>query len=154
MKNNTRICFGLFALLCGFSVNAAYIDFEDIPDLTSVNDFYATNGIHFSNAISLTAGFSLNEFDYPPHSGSVAIGDDFAPIEMTFNGSASNISAYFTYGSQLTFSAYGTGGTLLGTFVNAGFDNLGVTELVSLGFSGVQSLTIAGERMVLTSWTI
>jgi len=141
MKKILSLC-----LFCCFgAANAATFNFEDVPDLTLVNEFYSAQGIHFTNAISLTAGFSLNEFDYPPSSGDVAIGDDFAPIEITFDNAVEDLSAYFTYGSQLTFTAFDTSGGFLGSFINLGFDNLGSSELISLSFSGIGALKIAGD---------
>lgn len=146
MKRIIVLTFMLVSFLLFMNTaHAVLLDFEDIPDLTSVNDFYASSGIHFQDAISLTAGFSLNEFDFPPSSGFVAIGDDWAPIQITFDNPTENIFANFTYASQLTFSAFDTTSSLIGTYVHPGFDNLGTTELISLGFTGVSSLLIAGE---------
>lgn len=132
------------SLVFSSPVSAVLIDFEDLPDLTSVDDFYASLGIHFQSAISLTAGFSLNEFDYPPSSGLIAIGDDNAPIMISFDTPAENIFANFTYGSQLTFSAYDDLGTLIGSYVNPTSSNLGSTEFIPLSFANVSSLEIAG----------
>lgn len=126
---------------------ASIIDFETLPDLVSITNQYTANGINFNNAIALTAGFSLNEIDYPPSSGNVAIGDDSAPLEIHFSSSTQNISAHFTYGSQLTFKAYDFNGNLLSTFINSGLNNLGASELISLSFTGVGSLTIQGTEI-------
>ena len=134
-----------FILLTVSATQAVTIDFEDIPDLTSVEDFYASLGVHFENAISLTAGFSLNEFDYPPSSGNVAVGDDGAPIMLTFDNPAENIFANFTYASQLTFTAWDDIGNVIGTYVNPYFDNLGSSQQIGLAFTGVHALQIAGE---------
>lgn len=140
------------SILTGLLVNTptaeavpVLLDFEDIPDLTSVEDFYSSYGVHFNDAISLTAGFSLNEFDFPPSSGDVAIGDDWAPIEITFDNLTQDIYANFTYGSQLTFSAYAADSSLIGTYVHSGIENYGFSEQIALGFTGVSSLVIAGE---------
>ncbi len=136
----------LCVLFWGISpVQAVLLNFDDMQDLTSVGDFYTSQGVHFNNAISLTAGFSLNEYDYPPSSGLMAIGDDQGPIEITFDQAMQNIFANFTYGSQLTFSAYDASSNLLGSFVTSDFSNLGSSELVQIAFNGVQSLTIAGQ---------
>ena len=137
------VCF--VSMLCASSAGATTLDFETLPDLTLVNDYYATEGVHFSSAISLTADFSLNEFDFPPSSGDIVVGDDWAPIEITFDGLAENISANFTYMSQLTFTAFDMAGVQIGSYVNAGFDNLGSYENIALAFSNISSLTIAGE---------
>lgn len=124
---------------------AVILDFEDLPDLTSVGEAYTSYGLHFQNAISLTAGFSLNEFDYPPSSGLIAIGDNNSPITIAFDIPVTNLFANFTYGSQLTFSAFNESDLLIGTYVHPSNSNLGTTELISLNFSGVSSLIIAGE---------
>lgn len=151
-KNNTpppskKSILSPWLLLClaypGFS-GATTIDFETLQDNASVSNQFAAQGVTFSNAISLTAGLSLNEIDFPPHSGVTAISEDFSPLNIQFSSDASNISAYFTYASQLTFSAYDLGGSLIGTFINAGLDNLGTSELINLSFTGVRSLTIQG----------
>jgi len=147
MKKFNSIFILVFLLVFTIYVpaQAIMLDFEDLPDLTSVDDFYASLGIHFENAISLTAGFSLNEFDYPPSSGIVALGDDWAPILLTFDNPAENIFAHFTYASQLTFTAWNDAGDIIGTYINPNSDNLGSSELISLNFSGVSKLQIAGE---------
>ena len=132
-------------LLVPWTAQATLLDFEDLQDLDAVASQYSTQGVTFDNAIALTAGFSLNEFDYPTASGQMAIGDDGGPLVINFANVTDSISAYFTYGSQLTFSAYDAAGALLGSMVNAGFDNLGSSELISLDFVGVSSLRIAGE---------
>jgi hypothetical protein len=45
------------------SAYANTINFDTIPDQTNVDSFYLAQGVMFNNAISLTAGFSLNEAD-------------------------------------------------------------------------------------------
>jgi hypothetical protein len=46
---------------------AIVLDFEGPPDATILSNQYA--GFSFSNAQILTASASLNEFEFPPHSG-------------------------------------------------------------------------------------
>ncbi|TVZ41106.1 hypothetical protein P886_0445 [Alteromonadaceae bacterium 2753L.S.0a.02] len=144
-KSNLAILLAAVGLAGSGSAMAMTVDFEDLPDLTSVGEFYASDGLHFSNAISLTAGFSLNEFDYPPSSGNVAIGDDLAPMVINFDGLTNDISANFTYASQLSFSAYDLGGSLIGNYLHFNVDNLGTSELISLPFTDVSRLVVAGE---------
>lgn len=136
-----------FVLLIAYgSVNATTLDFEDLTDLVSVGDFYASEGVHFTEAISLTAGFSLNEFDFPPSSGVMAIGDDWGPMEITFDEDAENIFANFTYAVGLTLSAYDVNDALLGTVSSLFSDNYGSTEVISLGLSNVRRLVIEGDQ--------
>ena len=135
------VLFGYF--ICTFQAGAITIDFEAVPDSTEVGDFYASSGIHFADAVALTAGISLNEFDYPPHSGSVAVADDGSPIIVTFDQPVGNISAWFAHSEQLNFTAYSAGGGTIGTYVDPTISNLGSDELISLNFSGVSSLEIS-----------
>ena len=59
---------------------AAVIDFEILASLESVTSQFA--GLTFSNSTTLTAGISLNEFDFPPHSGDNVVSDDGGPITI------------------------------------------------------------------------
>lgn len=128
---------------------ATTIDFETLPDSSDVGNFYgASAGVDFQSAISLTAGISLNEIDYPPHSGSVVVSDNVAnngdPMVLTFHDPAGSLSAYFAYSSQLTFSAFDSSGTLLGSFTTATGSHLGSDEQITVPYSGISKLNIAG----------
>jgi hypothetical protein len=59
----------LIFILAGRAASAGSItlDFEGFPDSTILSTQYS--GLTFTNAIILTAGISLNEFEFPPHSG-------------------------------------------------------------------------------------
>ena len=149
MKRINCIFLVLFCLFV-FGVNpasAVMLDFEDLPDLALVNDFYASEGIHFTEAISLTAGFSLNEFDFPPSSGLIAIGDDWGAIEIIFDQDAEDIFANFTYSVGLTLTAYDDNDALIGAVSSLSLDNYGSSELITLGFTGVQRLVIEGDQL-------
>ena len=75
----------------------------------------------------------------------MSIGDDWGPMEITFDSPVENIFANFTYGTQLTFTAFDINDSLLDIFVNPGVENYGLTEIISLGFTGVNRLVIAGD---------
>src|SRR5262249_55316111 len=125
---------------------AALIDFEDLNDLDSVTTQYA--GVTFSNAIALSAGISLNEVDFPPHSGSNVIVDAGAPMSLTFAGAVSAFNGYFTYAAPLTLTAYALDGTALGSTASASSTNVGTSpnELLSLsGLGSIYSILIAGD---------
>jgi hypothetical protein len=151
MPIRNRIIF-IFALLANLPLasSAVSINFESLPDSSDVGTFYqASYGLTFQSTIALTAGFSLNEFDFPPHSGVMAIGDnvenDGDPMILTFTHSVNSLSAYFVYGSTLTFSAYDKDGLLLGTYVTPEDTHLGSDQLIELPFSHFQTLNISGE---------
>src|SRR5262245_43153844 len=80
--------------------NSITINFEGLPEFTPVTTQYP--GVVFSNAIVLTAGSSLNEFEFPPHSGSNVISDNGGAMSIMLTASATAFSGFFTYLAPLT----------------------------------------------------
>ena len=157
MKKHKKFLIGFMVLgmlLCFTSAQATLLTFEEVPDWTDdgvwvhVGETYASLGVHFTNAVSLTAGGNyFNSVDFPPHSGVTAIGD-VAPIRIAFDSPANDISAYFTYVVQLTFTAYDFAGNPIGEYKYPDpwtTHNRGSSDKISLDFSDVSSLIIAGE---------
>lgn len=126
---------------------ATSLNFENLIDSTLVGDNYSADGIHFVNTIALVAGISLNDIDFPPSSGLVAITDNGAPIRISFDFAVTDIFANFTYSLPLTLNIYSDNAfnNLLGSLSSTSSSNLGVTELINMGFSGVRSLEISGD---------
>src|SRR5580704_11463446 len=89
------------------------IDFENLSDSTSVGSAYASSGVIFTNALVVTAGISLNEFDFPPNSGSNVVVDNGGPITLTFLTPVSSFSGFFTYALPLTVDGFGSSNQLL-----------------------------------------
>ena len=116
----------LAALAAGLFASApalpATLDFESLADLESLGQQFAASGVAFSNAIALTAGLSVNEVDFPPHSGSVVISDDGGPMTLTFTNAVQQVSGFFTYAAPLTLSAFDAAGQWLGS-VGSAFGN-------------------------------
>jgi len=135
----------VFFLLRATISSAITIDFEALQDNINVDNFYSSVGVFFVNTISLTSGLSLNEIDYPPSSGIIAIGDYEGPIEIIFDNPASNIFANFTYGYKLTFSAFDLSNNSLGTYFSNNDYNLGYSEVIYLPFNNISKLIISGE---------
>jgi hypothetical protein len=63
-------------------------------------------GLNFSNTIVLTAGITLNEFEFPPHSGSNVASDNGGPITINFSPVVFSFDGYFTYSVPLTVRAF------------------------------------------------
>jgi len=83
---------------------ATVIDFERFNDgdiLTS-----QIPGLTFTNTIILSAGISLNEFEFPPYSGSNVASDNGGPITIDFASPITNFSGYFTYLEPLAVTAF------------------------------------------------
>src|SRR5580700_6502590 len=78
-------------LLFGYQparADIATISFETLPDGTPIFDGTSITtqfpGLTFTNTTVISAGISLNEFEFPPHSGSNVAFDDGGPITIAF----------------------------------------------------------------------
>jgi len=130
------------SILSAARADVVTYDFENLSDSDVVTTQYA--GLTFSHALVLTAGISLNEFEFPPTSGANVIFDDGGAITIDFQSPVVGVSGYFTYLTNLSFSAYDDNDVLLGTV----FSSFG-SNLVSSGDVGSSSaLNNAGTRAV------
>jgi hypothetical protein len=98
------------------------IDFEGLPDSTLITNQYA--GIFFTNAIAYTAGDTLNDFDFPPESGTNVAFDYTGPMSISFSLPVVSFGGYFTYLEPLTLQAYDSSGDLLDTVTSSFSSNL------------------------------
>jgi hypothetical protein len=128
------------------------IDFEGLPDSTILTNQYP--GVTFSNAVILTAGISLDEFEFPPHSGTNVASDNGGPMSITFSTPVQSFGGYFTYAELLTVDAFGIGNTLLASvtppFANnealSGVSGSSPNEFLQVSSaSGVSRVTITGD---------
>lgn len=148
MNNRILATFFFIMILSSVTASATLLDFESLTDLDPVTNQYSLQGIEFDNAIALTSGFSLNEFDFPPHSGTVAIGDDgITPLQIRFLQPSKDISGWFTYGAQLTISAYDSLDGLLGIVNSLGSSNLGSSTLINIGLNNVSRLSFVNSTV-------
>ena len=89
------------------------INFDGLSDLDAVTNQFS--GLTFSNATVLTAGTSLNEFEFPPHSGANVIFDDGGALSIAFAAPIFSFTGFFTYASPLALSLFDTHNNLLGS---------------------------------------
>ena len=103
----------------GLAYPATLIDFDSLSDGDSITNQLAGQGVTFQNAIALTAGLSLNEFEFPPFSGSSVLGDNGGPIIILFSALQSMVFANFTYATPVTIEAFGATNVSLGMVSSA-----------------------------------
>jgi hypothetical protein len=115
-----RLLILVLAIPLSTRVMAVAADFESLPDGTPLIDQYSE--LAFSNAVVLTSGLSLNEFEFPPRSGVNSAADENGPIEITFSSPVTTFSAYFTYTVPLELAAFDSGMALKAT-VSSLFNN-------------------------------
>ena len=132
--------------------SAVILSFEGFPDGTILTNQYP--GVTFSNAIILTAGISLNEFEFPPHSGVNVASDNGGPMALTFASMVASFGGYFTYAVPLTIDAYGSTGSLVAAAASAFSDNEALSgepgsspnEFLQVSFAGgISSVIITGD---------
>ena len=140
------------AVLASAHASALSVDFETLADGAAVTNQFA--GVSFSNATALQAGFSLNEVDFPPHSGSVVVSDEGGPMTLLFSSPVTQVSAFFTYAMPLTLTAWDAldvaldDSTLSLYSTNAalsGDPGSAPNEFLQLAFAGIAKLTISGD---------
>lgn len=127
------------------------IDFDALGDLEAVVSQYP--GLTFSQATALKAGFTLNEFDFPPFSGDTVAFDDGGPISIVFGSPVVGVAGYVNYGVPLTMTAFDALNNPLGTASSRFGSNLGTVgdpgsstnERLALAFLGIKSVTISGD---------
>lgn len=128
------------------------IDFESLSAGDMVTNQFA--GMTFQNAEVLTAGYSLDESEFPPHSGSNVVFDAGAPITIDFTAPVLSFGGFFTYATTLTLDAYDPASNLVASAVSAFTNNMALSgdsgsspnEFLEVTFaSGISSVTITGD---------
>lgn len=124
-------CIWLVVLAGALSANAQKVTlgFDGLPDLSlNVDDF----GVHFSGAQVLTCGGSLNCGPFPPFSGANVIFDIpgqggliTATFDVATTGNVRKVSARVTGNRNVTMSALGAQGQVLGTSQTGGANFVG-----------------------------
>ena len=144
----------VLALLVPTALQGApfFIDFESFSDFEPVTN--QIPGVTFSNTTALQAGVSLNEFEFPPASGSIAAFDDFGPMELIFDMPITDFFGRFTYTTKINLLAYDSSNLLVDSVMSMFDSNLalsgdpGSAPSETLGVSsltGISRVVIQGD---------
>lgn len=153
-RNVLGLTIFLVLLFCSQDVRASTvtIDFEGLADGTNLTTQYP--GLIFSNATVISAGISLNEFEFPPRSGTNVAFDDGGLITIAFAEPVLMFGGYFTYLEPLSLAAfYKTAGQVASATSafssnDALFGDPGSSpnEFISVSFaSGITAITVTGD---------
>ena len=165
MNNRTRLDFSyvpigrscaVILLLLGVAVTLAaatmVYTFDGFTDSAVLTTQYP--GLTFTNTIILAAGISLNEFEFPTHSGTNVASDNSGPITITFAVPVQSFGAYFTYSQSLTVRAFNSSNQQIASttskFSNnealSGVSGSSPNELIQVSSAqGIASVTITGN---------
>ena len=127
------------------------VDFDAFSDSDAITN--QVPGAAFTNTTVLTAGISLNEFDFPPASGANVAFDAGGPVRIDFLNLLSAISTRVTYAVPVSLDAFDAGNNLLGTASSAFSTNTASggdagsapNELLQLAFTDIAYVTITGS---------
>lgn len=145
------VLFGVLLLPWSY-VQAVVINFDGLSDLEPVTNQFA--GATFTNTITLTAGISLNEFEFPPLSDFNVASDDGEPISIAFSVPVLSFGGFFTYLVPLTIDAFDAGNNPVGQALSAFNSNLALSgdpgsspnEFLGVAFlGGIASVVITGD---------
>lgn len=149
---NILLLFGLVITGVNLKGTPVVIDFEGLPDSTIVTTQYP--GLTFTNAIILTSGISLNEFEFPPHSGVNVVSDNGGPITIDFSSPITSFGGYFTYLEPLTVDGFNAANSLVASAASAystndalfGDPGSSPNEFIQVSFTGgISSIMITGD---------
>jgi hypothetical protein len=125
------------------------IDFEGLADGTPVTNQFP--GVDFSDATVISAGISLNELEFPPHSGTNVVFDDGGPLALTFLTPALSFDGFFTYTTSLTIAPFDESNNALSVVSSAFSSNIvssgnSPNEELSASFAGgISRIVITGD---------
>lgn len=128
------------------------LTFDSLVDSTSITNQFS--GLTFQNAAAISAGITLNEFEFPPHSGSNVAFDSGGAMTITFSSPIQSFAGYFTYSVPLTIQAFGTTGSQIVSVSSrfssnealSGVPGSSPNELIQLDSSaGISQIVITGS---------
>jgi len=140
----------LIIFVCGIfayhSAHAGYVDFEGFADNDSIST--QISGLTFSDATALTAGVTLNEIEFPPHSGSNVIAVFGGTLTISFNAPINLVSGYISYATATgaTLSLYDINNALLADAffpAPAAQNNIVSNQFISFSISGIQAMAVS-----------
>jgi RHS repeat-associated protein len=127
------------------------LTFDNLADGTSVGVAYP--GVSFQNATVLTSGISLDEFEFPPYSGTNVVFDDGGPLLVQFDVPVTAVSLFLTHVQNITLSAFDSSGIFIDAVFSIYYNNLALSgdpgsspnELLTLSAPSITSVLIEGS---------
>lgn len=128
------------------TANAGFVDFENFSD----GDLLTTEipGLTFNDATVLMAGVSLNEIDFPPHSGGNVIASFGGVLTVNFDTPIHLVGGFISYADAagVNLSLYDINNILLADALFAipvGPSNIVSNQFISLGASNIRSMVVS-----------
>lgn len=137
----------VISLAFGTSATAGFVDFESFSD----GDLPTTEipGLTFDGATVLTAGLSLNDLDFPPHSGSKVVAALDGWLTVKFDMPTNLVGGYISYADAagVNLSLYDINNLLLADAFFAapvaGPSNIVSNQFVLLGATNISRMVVS-----------
>lgn len=148
--NRILFCLLVMAVVSPMLAQNAPFTFESFLDSAALTNQYA--GATFANATVLSAGITLDEFEFPTHGGSNVVSDTGGPITISFLSPVRSFGGYFTYSVPLTVQALDSSNNVLASATSTFSNNEGLSG--TSGSHPNEFLTVASSagisRIVIT----
>lgn len=128
-------------IVASASASSAVIDFEAFNDNFTLTD--EVPGLAFAGGTVLTAEVGLNEFDYPPVSGTNVLAALNGTLLVEFGEQVNQFSAYFSFSDLLSLVGFDIVGKTLIDFTSPVSSNLGSSSLFSLSPPSIASILVS-----------
>ena len=145
------IAFACMMLADSVAAGPTAINFDGLADGTSVTTQYQAQGVIFTQATAVTAGLSLNELDFPPHSRRNVVFDDGGVISGVFTSPVVSFGGYFTYTTPFTISGFNQFGNQVASSMSLFANNTAsfghtLNEFLKVNYAGgIRSFILTGS---------
>jgi hypothetical protein len=147
-----RILSAILVIAFASPVWCGIINFEGFTDSEALTN--QVLGLTFTHTTVLTAGVSLNQFDFPPHSGTNVAFDDGGPITIAFSHPIEGFLGYFTYITPLSLIGFNAANSEVASDFSRFSNNTGtggdpgsspneLLEIIAPG--GISQVSITGD---------
>lgn len=132
----------VLSLQFGATASAGFVDFENFSDGEVPTS--EIPGLVFNNATVWTAGISLNDIDFPPHSGSNVVAA-LDSLTVSFDMPINLVGGFFSYSyaDGVTLSLYDINNILLADAFFAAPGDIVSNQFVSLGASNIRMMVVS-----------
>jgi hypothetical protein len=129
-------------------VPATTINFDSLSDSQAVTNQFAGLGVTFSRTVALTAGVSLNELDFPPHSGQNAVTNLDGDMIIAFSQPTASVQGFFTYTQPITMMSFDANALLLGSVSSKAGCMTNIASAASLSCPSNEALGFGGNNNI------
>ena len=139
MRGIRSLCVTVTLLLVatGAQAQTTTVDFESLTEGSQAAT--QVSGVTFTNAQVLQSQVSLNEAEFPPHSGNKVVCDVGGPMTVAFSRKVTSFSGFFTHSQGITVKAM-SGGSVVQQAAS------GIDNRVGGAGSPNEQLTVASDN--------